>query len=354
MADHDAAAPAAPAATAAPGLTALWWRADRPWQVQLLRPAAWLFRLLALVARLPYALGLRRAAACGVPVIVVGNLIVGGAGKTPTVIALVRALRAAGREPGVISRGWGGTVTGLHVVAPDDAASLVGDEPWLIRRSCAVPVVIGRDRAAAARALCKAHPAVDVIVSDDGLQHRALARELQLIVFDARGTGNGLLLPAGPLREPLPAALPPKSWVVYNATKPSTSLPGVLLRSSVSVAVPLAAWRDGQRQGAVPIAGLRGPPLLAAAGIAEPERFFRILEAAGLTLRRLPLPDHHPYATLPWPADTSEVVVTEKDAAKLVDQALGTTKVWVVPLDSSLPDTLLAELLRSLPATTRS
>jgi tetraacyldisaccharide 4'-kinase len=157
------------------------------------------------------------------------------------------------------------------------------------------------------------------------------------------------LLPAGPLREPVPTAVPEGSWVVYNAPRASTPLPGMLMRTSITNAVPLASWQNGQRQGAVPIAGLRGPPILAAAGIAEPERFFRMLDAAGLTIQRLPLPDHHRYDTLPWPEGTPEVVLTEKDAAKLVGRDIGATKVWVVALDSALPDALVAEIVGRLP-----
>ena len=301
-----------PAVTGGPTLAARaeallaqhWWQPQPSAMAQLLRPWSWLYRALAGWQRRR-----QRPQALPVPVIVVGNFIVGGAGKTPTVIALVQALSAAGWHPGVISRGYGRRDAGAREVAARDPVVDVGDEPLLIRRRTAVPVWVGRDRVAAARALCARHPEVDVIVSDDGLQHHALPRRAEWVVFDERGAGNGLLLPAGPLREPLPKSLPA-------------------------------------------LAHLRGRPLLAAAGLAAPEKFFAMLEQVGLTITRLPLPDHHDYATLPWPADTAEVVTTEKDAVKIDPAHIGATQVWVVPLDLALPASLVGELMSWLPAPT--
>jgi tetraacyldisaccharide 4'-kinase len=222
----------------------------------------------------------------------------------------------------------------------------VGDEPLLIRRRARVPVWVGRDRPAAARALCTAHPEVDVLLSDDGLQHRALWRDAELVVFDGRGVGNGLLLPAGPLRQPLPAALAPTARVLYTAGRRSTALPGALALPVLGRAWPLADWHAGKAEGAVDLDGLRGRPLLAVAGLAAPQKFFDMLEQAGLAIERLPLPDHHDYAgTLPWPAGTAEVVTTEKDAVKIAPGRAGTTRVWVLPLDLQLPPALVDELL---------
>lgn len=320
----------------------LWWQPARTLAAQLLRPLSWLYRLLFTLAHL------RRPATLPVPVVVVGNLVVGGAGKTPATIALVRALRDAGWQPGIVSRGHGRADGSVRRVTADSRAAETGDEPRLLQRATGRPVFVGHDRVAAARALLAAEPGTDVLVSDDGLQHAALPRLLQVVVFDERGVGNGLLLPAGPLRQPLPAQVPARTWVLYNAAAPSTPLPGVLARRSLSWAIPWPAWQEGTRRGAVPIAGLRGPALLAVAGIAAPERFFAMLEAAGLTIERLALPDHHPYATLPWPAGTAEVVLTEKDAVKLAGHDLGATKVWVVPLDFLLPEPLVAAMLAAL------
>jgi tetraacyldisaccharide 4'-kinase len=205
---------------------------------------------------------------------------------------------------------------------------------------------------AAARALWAAHPEVDVIVSDDGLQHHALPRRAELVVFDERGAGNGLLLPAGPLREPLPKSLPARMRIVYTGGGASTALPGGLAQRSLGDAWPLAAWAAGDRQGAWPLTELRGRPLLAAAGLAAPDKFFAMLEQAGLAITRLPLPDHHDYANLPWPAGTAEVVTTEKDAVKIDPARVGSTQVWVVPLDLVLPAALVGELMSWLPAPT--
>ena len=323
-----------------------WWRSSVSLPMQLLRPLSWLLGML---------LALRRAtrgapAALPVPVVVVGNLIVGGAGKTPTVLAVVQALQAAGWRPGIVSRGHGRSADGVHAVQQGSTAAAVGDEPLLLCRRSGVPVWVGRRRADAARALLAAEPAVDVIVSDDGLQHHALPRAVELIVFDERGAGNGLLLPAGPLREPLPAALQPQQLLLYNAARPSTALPGALAARRLGSAVPLADWHAGRATGATALAALRGRPLLAAAGIAAPQRFFAMLEAAGLQLQPPPLalPDHHDFASLPWPAGTPDVVVTEKDATKLLPARAGTSRIWVVGLDFALPDDVLQPLLRRL------
>jgi len=326
-------------------LSRLWWQPRRGIGAWLLWPLSGIYRALLALHRS----GQAPAQALPVPVLVVGNLVVGGAGKTPAVITMVQALQAAGHHPGVISRGHGrraDTVRGVH---PDDRPQDVGDEPLLISRRCQVPVWVGRQRVQAARALCHAHPQVDVLVSDDGLQHGALRRQAELVVFDERGAGNGMLLPAGPLREPLPQHLPPLSRVLYTAGQRSTALPGALAARSVACAWPLAAWAAGagaaRETSAQPLSALRGWPLLAVAGIAAPEKFFAMLQAAGLTIDRLPLPDHHTYPTLPWPAGTRDVITTEKDAVKLLAHDLAATAVWVVPLDLRLPDTLVAELL---------
>jgi tetraacyldisaccharide 4'-kinase len=318
-----------------------WWQPAPTPLMQLLRPMSWL--LAALAAALH-----RRAETLPVPVVVVGNLIVGGAGKTPTVLAVVQALQAAGWRPGVVSRGHGRDGGAVQEVQPQSTAAEVGDEPLLLRRRSGVPLWVGRRRVAAARALCAAHAEVDVLVADDGLQHGALPRQLEVIVFDERGVGNGLRLPAGPLRQALPARLSAHQAVLYNASRATTPLPGALAQRHLGRAVPLADWRAGRADTAVSLQALRGRPLLAAAGIAAPERFFTMLEAEGLRVQRLPLPDHHAYATLPWPADTTDVVTTEKDAVKLQPQAVGSTRVWVVGLDFVLPSSFTQDLLRRL------
>jgi len=278
------------------------------------------------------------------PVVVVGNFIVGGAGKTPTVIALVAMLRRHGYRPGVVSRGHGRDNDAVLEVDADTPASRCGDEPRLLQRRLGVPVVVGRDRVAAARELLRRHRDVDILVSDDGLQHRRLPRVAQVLVFDERGIGNGWLLPAGPLREPLPTRVPAASVVLYNAPAPSTAWPGHVARRSLAGAVSLADWWAGRAPSHDTLAQLAGRPILAAAGMAQPDRFFDMLAAAGL-----PLPDHHGYATLPWPADTADVVVTEKDAVKLDPAGVGATRVWVAPLDFDTGRAFEDDLLKLLP-----
>jgi tetraacyldisaccharide 4'-kinase len=326
-------------------LQAQWWRSRPSLAMRLLQPLSWLYDALAAWAEHRQ----RPVQTLGVPVIVVGNLVVGGAGKTPTVIALIDQLRMQGWTPGVVSRGYGRTGDGLVEVAAGSPATLTGDEPLLIHRRTGARVMVGRDRVAAARALLRAHPEVDLLLSDDGLGQRRLPRDVELMVFDGRGAGNGLTLPAGPLRRPLPAALSPRMLVLYNADAASTPLPGLTARRSLAPPVPLAAWWAGDRSAALPWSAFGGRRLLAAAGLGEPERFFKMLEAEGLSIDRLALPDHASYATLPWPPGTRETLVTEKDAAKLPADTVGTSQVWVVALDFQLPPALMQELQRRLP-----
>lgn len=318
---------------------------------------AWLLLPFALVPwtwlgvqRALYRLGALSSERLPVPVVVVGNLIVGGAGKTPTVMAVVSLLRQQGYTPGVISRGYGRQADDVLEVQPDTPVQHSGDEPLLLRLRCGVPVVVGRDRVAAGRHLLALHPAVNIIVSDDGLQHLRLARDVQVLVFDERGAGNGWLLPAGPLREPMPAMPPAGSVVVYNATSPSTPWPGACVHRSLAGVVLLGDWWAGQPASTHALIALKQATVTAAAGMAQPERFFAMLRASGLRLLPLPLPlpDHHDFSTLPWPADTADVIVTEKDAVKLDPARMGRTRVWVAPLNFALSadssDALLARL----------
>ncbi len=352
--------PQRPPAAAAPGarptlarraaaaLLRSWYRPAPDALAWCLAPLSWLYGASMALRRQAYRRGWRRADAAPVPVVVVGNLVAGGAGKTPTVIALVQALRAAGLCPGVVSRGFGRRGDATTAVAAGSTAAEVGDEPLLIRRRTGAPVWVGRRRIDAARALCAAHPEVDVLVADDGLQHLALARDAELIVFDERGTGNGLLLPAGPLREPLPARVPPRAAVLYNAPAPTTRLPGEPARRRLAGVLPLAAWQAGADFDHALLRDLRTRRVLAAAGLAAPERFFAMLEAEGLVIERLPLADHHRFDPPPWPVGTLEVVVTEKDAVKLDAARCGATRVWVAGLDFELPAGLVRAILQRL------
>ena len=329
------------------------WLSRGPLAVALL-PLAVLFGALGALRRAMYRFGWLRTHALPVPVVVVGNLIAGGAGKTPTVMAVVVALRARGFRPGVISRGYGRRDSGLVDVTPLTPVARSGDEPLLLHTRLRVPVVVGRDRVAAARELLRLYPAVDVLVSDDGLQHLRLPRVAQVLVFDERGAGNGWLLPAGPLREPLPAHVPPRTVVLYNAGRPSTALPGGIAQRELGGVVELHDWWSGRPASREALQNLIGRPLVAAAGTARPGRFFEMLQSAGLSVRPLPLPDHHDYATLPWPAGTPDVIVTEKDAVKLTPDRAGPTRVWVAPLDFRMDAAVEQSLFDLLPSRPRT
>lgn len=326
------------------------WLSRGPLAVGLL-PIAAIFGMLSTARATLFSIGWLHVHRLAVPVVVVGNLVAGGAGKTPTVIAIVRTLRERGFSPGIISRGYGRDAASLVDVQPDTLASRCGDEPLLLRLRTGVPVMVGRDRVAAGMALQRAHPSVNVIVSDDGLQHWRLARQAQVLVFDERGAGNGWLLPAGPLREHMPRTVPPRTLVLYNADAASTPLPGHLARRSLGGLIDLRAWWAGQRAEQMALDSLKGRPIVAAAGLARPQRFFDMLRANGLTINALGLPDHYDFSSLPWPASAQDVVVTEKDAVKLQPDRMGSTRVWVAALDfdigSALADALVALLPRA-------
>jgi len=322
---------------------------------RLLWPLALLYGAVVALRQWLYRSGLLHAGSVPVPVLVVGNLVAGGAGKTPTVLAVLELLRRRGWTPGVVSRGYGREGDGLLEVHADTPARTAGDEPLLIRLRSRAPVWVGRDRPAAVCALCHAHPEVDIVVSDDGLQHLPLPRVATVIVFDERGAGNGWLLPAGPLRSPLTEKPPPGSVVLYNAAAPSTAWPGHLARRRLAGVVELGAWWRGEPATPEAWAALRGRPVWAAAGLARPQRFFSMLREQGIDVRPLPLPDHHGFDTLPWPADAPDVVLTEKDAVKLPVARAGNSRVWVAALDFQPDagfDTALAALLPPPPART--
>ncbi|MEO8298364.1 MAG: tetraacyldisaccharide 4'-kinase [Burkholderiales bacterium] len=334
-------------------LQALWWQpAPPPWPLRL--PAA-LFTLLVRLRHWLYRHRWLRTEHLRVPVIVVGNRIVGGAGKTPVTVALIEALRAAGWRPGVVSRGHGRHSTEVRRVTVDSPAHDVGDEPLLLARRTHAPVWVGRDRVQAAQALLAAEPGVNVLVCDDGLQHLRLGRDLELIVFDARGAGNGHLLPAGPLREPLHTPSTARHhWVLYNAPQPSTPLPGWTTQRGLAGLVPLAGWWADEAAQADSFALLADlpEPVWAVAGIGSPQRFFDDLAARGLHCHAVPLADHHDFDALPWPTVVCHVVVTEKDAVKLDPARIARERpgcsVWVAPLALTLPPALLAALLQAV------
>lgn len=283
-------------------------------------PLSLVFGVLAGLRRAAFRHGLLGTERVDVPVVVVGNVVAGGAGKTPVVMAVVEHLRARGLAPGVISRGYGRRTEDCREVTATSRASDVGDEPLLVARSCGVPVFVAPRRIDAARALLAAHPGTRVLVCDDGLQHLALGRDIEICVFDERGIGNGWLLPAGPLREPWPRPVD----LVLRAGEPA----GIDGFSAQRRLAPYARRGDGKR---VDLAALRSRPLTAIAGVASPEAFFAMLRAAGLRLNReIALPDHHDFRGDPILSGSTELVCTEKDAVKLWQLRPG---AWAVPLE---------------------
>ncbi|SDC28250.1 tetraacyldisaccharide 4'-kinase [Paraburkholderia lycopersici] len=320
-----------------------------------LTPLAAVFAAASGMRRAAFAAGWLKSVRVGVPVVVVGNVTVGGTGKTPTVIALVEALRTAGFSPGVVSRGYGAKVERPTPVTPDTPARLSGDEPLLIARRTGVPVWVSPDRVAAAMALCGAHRDVDVIVSDDGLQHYRLVRDVEVVVFDHRLGGNGFLLPAGPLREPLSrrrdATLVNNPFERTLPPWPNTFALKLEPGDAWHLANPALRRPLAQFAASAPGQGAQGPQdvprIVAAAGIGSPERFFATLRAAGLTPQTMPLPDHYAYATNPFADVVADaILVTEKDAVKL--GAWNDARIWVVPVEAALDHRLITLVVEKL------
>jgi tetraacyldisaccharide 4'-kinase len=298
-------------------LEAAWYRPRLSPLAALLLPLSWLFGLAVAARRRLYRRGLLRSTRVGVPVVVVGNVAVGGTGKTPLVIALAQALAARGRRPGIVSRGYGAAGAAPREVRPGDDPAEVGDEPLLLA-AAGVPVVVGRDRVAAARALLAARASCDVILADDGLLHYALARDVEVVVVDAtRGFGNGRLLPAGPLREPRRRADEADAVVTLAARAPEPGAPAADGRRTTMGHVPTGFRNLADPSRPVdPAAWPRGT-VHAVAGIGNPQRFFGLLAGMGIDAIPHAFPDHHAFvpADLDFPGATA-IVMTAKDAVK--------------------------------------
>ncbi len=290
----------------------------------------------------------RQAQRLPVPVIVVGNVAVGGTGKTPSVLWLVEALRRAGHRPGILSRGYSGRGPFPMLVSPHTDPALCGDEPALMAQRSGVPLAVAPDRLAGGRLLLECHPEVDVLVCDDGLQHYRLARDLELCIVDgARGYGNGWLLPAGPLREP-PARAREAALILVNGGDPAAfGATAIGFRLETAVAMNLAS---GEQR---PLSAFGTSAVHAVAGIGNPPRFFDGLRVRGLQLCEHAFDDHHAYAPAELEfGDGLPVLMTEKDAVKC--RAFAQPHWWAVPADLRFMADgevrLLAELHKLLPA----
>lgn len=320
----------------------------RVWQSKglfstLLLPLSWLVHLAVLYKQKRYRTVPDPSPAGVRPVIVVGNVIVGGTGKTPVVIALVEALSSGGWHPGVVSRGYGVKLKGQPKVGQGqlDAAAF-GDEPALIARSTGVPLAVHPSRVLAVQALLRVHPEVDVIISDDGLQHLTLRRDIEIVVQDARGQGNGRMLPAGPLREPA-SKLRDVDYLITNLVAGQPAPPALAIPAQqfcMSLRPERIAHLASDLSATWPewLARHATGSIAAVAAIGQPERFFSMLRAQGLTLdATIALPDHDPYSRSPFTALTTDLIlITAKDAVKCA--RFNDPRIWVVNVAPQFSD----------------
>jgi len=316
-------------------LERMWYSQRRPlW----LAPLSLLYGTIMGLRGLLYRMGLRHRIKVGVPVVVVGNLTVGGTGKTPLVAWLASAIAGVGLRVAIVSRGYGGRARGVMRVTLHSRASEVGDEPLLLARRAQATVFIGRDRVAAAKEAVR--DGADIVISDDGLQHLALVRHCEIVVIDGqRGFGNGCLLPRGPLREG-PGRLRRVNAVVLNGTitAPGFQLPKFVSHTHFTMRMRPGDARPVTGSGALrALATFRGAGVHAVAGIGNPQRFFDMLRESGLTLYEHPLPDHHDFRSgdLNF-GDSLPVLMTEKDAVKCA--AFADERCWYVPVTAEFAD----------------
>ena len=331
-------------------LSAAWYAPRLTPLTFALTPLSSLFAVAAAARRALYRVGVFQSQRLPVPVVIIGNLTVGGSGKTPLVAALAQELATRGWRPGIVSRGYGrrgkeGAGVVALLVTPDADPARVGDEPLLLARS-GFPVAVARDRVAAGRALLAAHPDCNVILADDGLQHYALARDVEIVVVDAaRGFGNGWRLPAGPLREG-PLRLTMVDAVVALASDdatPLTTLPGAYRMTLVG---------DKFRRVSAPEVmstadAFAGAGVHAVAGIGNPDRFFAQLRALGIEVIGHHFPDHHHFvaADLAFP-DATMVLMTEKDAVKC--RAFADERCWYLPIRARIDPALVVHVEEKL------
>ncbi|MDR2365086.1 MAG: tetraacyldisaccharide 4'-kinase [Zoogloeaceae bacterium] len=338
-------------------LTRRWQRRKLAFALLPLAPLAFLFACLAALRRALYRVGWLSSVTLPVPVIVVGSLTVGGAGKTPLTLCIAQFLQASGFCPGILSRGYGcvrGAAAPRPVFPHSDPAE-VGDEPVLLALRGKMPVWVGRDRAATGAALLENCPGVNVLICDDGLQHLRLRRDVEIAVFDGCGAGNGHLLPLGPLREPL-SRLAGTDALVFNGA-PDARVSRAGGASFDMRLLPGMFYRLDKPEIRCAAEALAPKTLRALAGIGHPERFFRTLEQMGLKFSAHVFPDHHAYRSgdltfLPGEA----LLMTEKDGVKCARFCAhpGMPEIWALPVTAELPPTFFNLLLEKLKWTQNS
>ena len=306
-------------------------------------PLSLAFRFAVALRRLLYRLRVLKSEHPGIPVVVVGNVTVGGSGKTPLVIWIAEHLKKKGWTPGIVSRGYGAQVTNPRAATIADDAAEVGDEPIVVSRRSGCPVWVGADRIAVCRALRAAHPEVDVLILDDGLQHYALRRDIEIAVVGARGFGNGFLLPAGPLREP-----PSRLRAVDAVVSHGAAVKGYAMKLEGGTLHRMTDANDRR-----PASAFSGQRVHAVAGIGEPNRFFLHLARLGVRVTPHPFPDHHAFTPQDLEfGDEVPVLMTEKDAVKL--RRAARAHWWVLPVTAELEAAFGEWLTRRLDGCRRS
>lgn len=317
-------------------------RIDAYWYSQ--NPVAWLllpvtafYFLIVSVRRLLYRIHFFKSFKLPVPVVIIGNISVGGTGKTPLLISLCELLKKQGYRPGVISRGYGGNFEGEHVVESNDEASMIGDEPYMIFKRTACPLVVGRDRVAAAQRLLEKKDC-DIILSDDGLQHYRLQRDIEIAVIDtSRGLGNGFCLPSGPLRE-TKSRLDSVDIVIDHCSDKNSVCRNDNFSLQFLNVVNLASGEERV------IESFSAQLVHAVAGIGHPERFFEQLRNCGLTVIEHAFPDHYAYKKNDFNFDDDfSILMTEKDAVKC--QSFKNPRLWYVPVSAELSEHLVQKFL---------
>ena len=326
------------------------WQHYSLWHL-LLIPLSWLFGGITSIRKLLYQIGWLKSVRLPVPVIIVGNINVGGTGKTPLVIWLAEQLQLAGYKPGIISRGYGGNVKGVQAVLASSTPQQVGDEPVLIAKRTQRPVFVSDNRIEAGQALLQAHPECDVIISDDGLQHYCLQREVEIVVFDSlKGFGNGALLPAGPLRESQ-ARLKTVDVIVSNGkfsgSNKHLKVDGLQLTQMNLESGDFYNLSDTSKR--CDASAFFNQKILAIAGIGNPERFFQQLRHLGLNFQACSYDDHHAFQSQDFESVVADIVLmTEKDAVKC--HAFARPNFWVLPVHAVINSDLITIVMNKLNA----